>query len=134
MRVFVSNVDSPVGYSISRIFAQTIVGSRKEEEQPPAGDEEATGDENKSIKAIEEKAKVNYTVIGTLTPPRTDVPITDANGLERPAPPPPSHPGHYFETNDKAKNTARKEAISKFANPGQKPAWVSEIVNVLLIF
>jgi hypothetical protein len=117
MRVFVSNVDSPVGYSVSRVLSQTVVGSRRtqEEEAPPV--EEATANqEEESIAKIETKAKVTYQICGTMSGPNDS-----------------SSPGNYFATSDPTKNASRKEAIAKFAVAGKKPAWVSEIIQVHLM-
>lgn len=116
MRVFVSNVDSPVGYALSRVLSQTVVGSRRspEEDIPPA--EETASPEEESIAKIETKAKITYQICGTLG---------DANDA--------SSPGNYFSTLDSKKNAARKDAIAKFAVAGKKPAWVSDIIQVLLL-
>lgn len=118
MRVFVSNVDSPVGYSVSRVLSQTVVGSRRpqEEEAPPVEDA-APIPEEESIAKTETKAKVTYKISGTMGAPK------DA-----------SSPGNYFATSDPTKNASRKEAIAKFAVAGKKPAWVSDIIQVLFNF
>jgi hypothetical protein len=115
MRVFVSNVDSPVGYLLSRVLSQTVVGSRRTPEED-AGEEAAQNLDEESIAKIESKAKVTYQVCGTLGEPR------ESNST-----------GSYFATLDSKKNAARKEAIAKFAIAGKKPAWVSDIIQVILM-
>ena len=114
MRVFISNVDSPVGYSLSRVLSQTVIGSRRpaEDEAPPSDDVNA---EEESIRKSEAKAKLTYQIIGT---------ICGTNDA--------SNPGNFFATSDSKKNANRKEAIAKFAVSGKKPAWVSEIIQVYL--
>ena len=112
MRVFISNVDSPVGYSLSRVLSQTVVGSRRApEEEAPAADD--ANPEEESIKKTEGKAKLTYQISGTLSEAK------DA-----------SSPGNYFATSDPKKNASRKEAIAKFPIAGKKPAWVSDIIQV----
>jgi adenylate kinase len=123
MKVFISNIDSPLGFLLSKLLSQTVVGSRREEEQP----EEEVEDE--TVKK-EEKVKTHYTIVGTLTPFKHVLPSDPdfAMAIHHP-----SNPGNYFETMDKKKNTARKDAIQKFATPGQKPKWVSEIIPVYIL-
>lgn len=115
MRVFVSNVDSPVGYALSRVLSQTVVGSRRAPEEDIPAAEEASSPEEESISKIETKAKITYQICGTLG---------ESNDA--------SSPGNYFSTSDPKKNAARKDAIAKFAVAGKKPAWVSDIIQVLL--
>ncbi|KAJ3402220.1 Adenylate kinase 7 [Chytriomyces hyalinus] len=112
MRCFISNIDSPAGHNFSRLLASTVVGSRKdpeaEEEEPAAGEDDG---EKKG-----EKPKEKYQVIGTLSA-ELGVPVA------------PSSPGAMFETGDKKRDQARREAIEKFAVRGQKPAWVESLVQ-----
>jgi hypothetical protein len=129
MKAFVSHVDSPLGFSLSRLLSQTVVGARHEEE-PPA-EEEQPPNEEETIKALEEKVKTTYSVIGSFTPFKHVLPDDPEFAM---ACHHPSFPGNFFETADKKKDAARREAIAKFATPGQKPKWVSEIVPVLPLF
>lgn len=124
MKAFVSNVDSPLGYSLSRLLSQTTIGSRREEEQPP---EEDAGADEEVVKKLEDKAKLNYSISGTLTQTPVQLPGDPDYGTVVTQP---SAPGTFFETADKKKAAARREAIQKFAVPGKKPAWVSDIVPV----
>ena len=127
MKTFVSNVDSPLGYALSRHFSTTVVGSRKETEG--GNEEEIPPTDEETIKKLEEKVKQNYSVIGTLTSKRPITPSHPDYGTTIASP---SLPGNYFETSDKKKNAIRKEAIARFAVPGQKPKCVSELIQVFL--
>ncbi|KAJ3295038.1 Adenylate kinase 7 [Borealophlyctis nickersoniae] len=110
MKVFVSNVDSPLGHSLSRLLSLTLVGSRRPEEEPEEDDEDV---EDKP--KVEAPPKEPYVVVGTLTQRNS----AGGVGLV-------PQPGPLVETGDRKKDAARKEAVEKFAVAGQKPKWVSE--------
>lgn len=114
MKVFVSNVDSPLGHNLVRLFSNTVTGSRREDEP----EEEA--EEENDDKPKEEKPKEFYTVVGNMT---ARLPGTD-NGFESRQPVP------VVETGDKKKDAAQKEAIEKFAMLGRAPKWVAGTVPV----
>ena len=127
MKVFVSNLDSPFGYNISNLLSQTIVGSRVAEEggeeeettpPPPAQDGDAPAPASKE-KLVKEK----YTVVGSLTADQSlDLPHGPSQT--------PAKPGRMIETGDRKKDSARRDAIEKIPNRGEKPKWVSNAVPV----
>ncbi|KAJ3016692.1 UNVERIFIED_CONTAM: Adenylate kinase 7 [Siphonaria sp. JEL0065] len=111
LRCFDSNVDTPVGYNLSRLLASTVVGSRKE----PIEEREEPNDEDGG-KKDEKKEKVKYRIVGTLAP-ELGYPVA------------PSNPGEMAETGDKKRGQAQREAIEKFAIRGERPIWVQDIVR-----
>ncbi|KND00419.1 uncharacterized protein SPPG_04741 [Spizellomyces punctatus DAOM BR117] len=115
MKVFVSNVDGPLGHNVSRLLATTVVGSRREEEP-----EEEETDENED-RPKEEKPKEIYTVVGTMTRRNGTAPEETDDSLAHQLVP-------IVETGDKKRDAVQKEAIEKFAIAGQKPKWVTETV------
>lgn len=115
MRVFVSNVDSPVGHNVSRIFSRTIVGSRREE----TNEEEEEDEEEKINEKRDEKKP--YEVIGTISHPQISEEEKEEKGMIFPAP--------MVECGDKKRDTERREAIENYAVLGEKPKWVLDLVN-----
>ncbi|KAJ3152034.1 Adenylate kinase 7 [Geranomyces variabilis] len=111
MKVFVSNVDSPVGHNLSRLFSQTAAGQRSHHEEPEE-DEDEDGEKLK-----DDKPKEHYTVVGTLSDSGPN------DGL------PPRQPGPMVETGDRRKDAARRLAIEKYAVKGTKPKWVAEVIS-----
>ena len=129
MRVFISNLDSPLGHNLSRLFTQTLVGSRR-----PAGDEDLDANanngnnndndnatENGGEKSDAKPAKDTYVIAGSLMPP-----LPPAEALDKQ----PSLPGQMSYTGDRKKDSARKMAIEKFAVRGQSPNWVNQVIDV----
>ncbi len=120
MKVFISNVDSPVGHTLSRVFSKAVVGSlrRGEEAEEEAEQEEnqADGDENNKP----EKVKETYAVTGSLC-------VLEEHELNQAQK---ALPGPMVYTGDKKKDVARKDAIEKLAVLGQKPKWVENVVAV----
>lgn len=119
MRVFVSNVDKPIGHHISRVFANSPVTYRHEAEEAAEGaaepaQEEADASPQPAVKDV-------YVIHGTLTPPQPPSPFQHD-----------SKPGVMAYTGDKKKDAARKEAIEKFSVVGVKPAWVEASVDVCI--
>ncbi|KAJ3043877.1 Adenylate kinase 7 [Rhizophlyctis rosea] len=110
VKAFVSGVDTPFGHNISRLLTSTIVGSRRQEEEP----EEDEEDEDAPKK--EAPPKEPYTVVGTMLPARAS-----ANRVI-------SEPGPMVETGNRKKDNARREAIEKYAVVGRKPKWVGDTV------
>jgi hypothetical protein len=108
MKVFITNVDAPLGHCLSRAFAQSTVPSNKQQE------ESAVIDEGEPAAPIQPPEP--YIVTGTLS----SIPV---NYL-------PSEPGEMFFTGIKEKDDERKANIEKLSNLGQKPSWVSEEVPV----
>ena len=58
MKVFISNVDSPIGYNLSRLFSKSTPGATKKSESDNT--EDLLDDEKKITPQ-------SYSVIGTLT-------------------------------------------------------------------
>ena len=120
MRVFISNVDTALGHSLSRHFSLSPVTNRQEvdaaageaapEETPAAGEGEPTSQQVK---------KDVYTILGTLTEAPQSLPTQHV-----------SKPGKMVYVGDKKRDIARKEAIEKFSVIGVKPKWVEAIVDV----
>jgi len=128
MRVFISNVDTPIGHNVSRIISRTPVGSRRDANDD---DEEDSGEEEEEEEEKEkesEKVDVNddkkgiYEVIGTLSHPPISEEDKEVKGMIFPAP--------MVECGDKNIDTQRREAIENYAVLGEKPQWVTEIVDV----
>jgi len=119
VKVFVSNVDSPIGHNLSLLLSSTIVGSRRSEEEPDE-DAEAEADEanDGSAKPADAPPKEPYTVIGKMTPRGSG-----GRGVENV-----DKPGTVVDTGDRKRDAARKEAVKKFAVLGEKPQWVSEVL------
>ncbi|TPX48909.1 adenylate kinase [Synchytrium endobioticum] len=127
MRVFISNVDSPIGHILSRLLANTIVGSRR-----PGGDDDQDNNatnaindndnatENAGEKQDTKPAKETYAVVGSFLPP-----LPSAEALDRSS----SLPGQMVYTGDRKKDAARKLAIEKFAVRGQAPKWVHQVIE-----
>lgn len=103
MKVFISNIDTPLGWNLSRILSTTLVGSR----QPDDQEEE---DEEAHKKAA---AQTPYTIIGTIS--STEV------GAALP----------FMETGNKKRDQARRDAIERHPVPGTAPRWATR-VSVLL--
>ncbi|KAJ3332668.1 Adenylate kinase 7 [Blyttiomyces sp. JEL0837] len=118
MRCFISNVDSAIGHNLSRLLASTVVGSRKESEGEE--DEGSAEEDPDNAKKQDEKVHDTYKVWGTLTERLPD---------QFPASFSTSTPGAMIETGDKKKDSARREAIDKFAVLGKKPRWVQDVVD-----
>ncbi|KAG4100288.1 hypothetical protein H8356DRAFT_1290277 [Neocallimastix lanati (nom. inval.)] len=127
MRVFISNVDTPIGHNVSRIISRTPVGSRRDANDD---DEEDSGEEEEEEEEKEkesEKVDVNddkkgiYEVIGTLSHPPISEEDKEVKGMIFPAP--------MVECGDKNIDTQRREAIENYAVLGEKPQWVTEIVD-----
>ncbi|KAG5458551.1 MAG: hypothetical protein BJ554DRAFT_1201 [Olpidium bornovanus] len=135
MRAFVSNVDSPVGRNISRLLSATLPGFTRGREDGDEAGEEPAGGERQLDSA---QKQLPYEVVGTLgsqpqTPgkaeprataeagPRDAVGVVTEQGVE--------------DTKASQSVAARKrafakdEAVEKFAVPGVKPKWVSEIIQ-----
>ena len=119
-RVFISNIDSPIGHNLSRLFTNTKVGSRKEEE--PEEVENPVEGEEPTTTQIEKPPKETYTVCGTLS---QELLNKNNNGFQMK-----TLPGPMSYTGDRRVDVARKEAIQKFAVLGQKPGWVTDVVQV----
>lgn len=125
MRVFVSNVDTAVGHSLSRLFAQSPVTNRQEadaEAEEGAADTAPAannGEENDSDSPEEQAEVESYIVHGTLTPTPKPRPTEHVN-----------KPGLMAYTGDRKRDAARKEAIEKYAVNQVKPDWVESIVEV----
>ncbi len=106
MKVFISNVDSPVGYNLSRLYSKSTPGGIKKAESDPA--EELLGDEQKP-------QPQTFTIVGTLSKNPNDII---------------SKPGELHYSGNKTKDEERRECIEKFAVPGVKPKWVGTILDV----
>jgi len=128
MRVFISNVDTPIGHNVSRIITRTVVGSRKDssdEDEDESAEEEEEEEEKEKVKAEEEDDKKGiYEVIGTLSHPPISQEDKEVKGMIFPAP--------MVECGDKNIDKQRREAIENYAVLGEKPQWVSEIVDVMI--
>lgn len=59
MRVFVNNVDAPLGEAVSRLLTETVIGSRKMED--PEEEEEENEEEKGS------KQQQYYEIVGTFS-------------------------------------------------------------------
>ena len=62
MKVFVAQVDTPLGHNISRVLSFTAVGSRREEE--PNEEEEVAEEDDKP--KDDKPAKETYQVVGSI--------------------------------------------------------------------
>ncbi|KAJ3068662.1 Adenylate kinase 7, partial [Quaeritorhiza haematococci] len=136
MKVFISHVDTPLGHNLSRVFVSSS-GRKNSDEGEDAPPEQEEGSPEDSDQA----QKQNYSVVGTLSPAESrpvTTSFTSQNGtttttttmvdLRLPDFRPP-FPGPMLYTGDKKRDAGRKEAIEKYAVSGQKPRWVSEIVQ-----
>jgi len=125
MRVFVSNVDTPIGHNVSRIITKTVVGSRKDsndEEDEESVEEEEEEEEKEKVKVEENDDKKGiYEVIGTLSHPPISQEEKEVKGMIFPAP--------MVECGDKNIDKQRREAIENYAVLGEKPQWVTEIID-----
>jgi adenylate kinase len=136
MKVFISNVDTPIGHNVSRIISRTPVGSRRDandEEDDDTAEEEEEEEEEKERETdkvdIDDNKKGIYEVIGTLSHPPISEEEKEVKGMIFPAP--------LVECGDKNIDKERCEAIENYAVLGEKPQWVTEIVDVnifLLIY
>ncbi|KAH6575069.1 hypothetical protein BASA60_005191 [Batrachochytrium salamandrivorans] len=149
VKVFLSNIDTPLGHNLARLLSNTIVGSRREEEAdedeedvqngtPAVGTAVASsaptttktennskeGDEKPNID--DKPPKDTYEMIGTLHGRPDNAEILRNPHLELSAL---SGPAQMVEVGDKKKDTARREAIEKMSMLGQKPKWVKDIIN-----
>lgn len=117
-----SNVDSPVGHNLSRVFSKAVVGSLRRGEE---GEEEAEQEDNQAdgeeIAIKPEKVKETYAVSGSLC-------VLEEHELNQAQK---ALPGPMIYTGDKKKDLARKDAIEKLAVLGQKPKWVENVVPVI---
>ncbi|ORX57276.1 P-loop containing nucleoside triphosphate hydrolase protein [Piromyces finnis] len=123
MRVFVSNVDTPIGHNVSRIITRTVVGSRRdsnEDEEEESVEEEEEEEEKVKVEEDDDKKGI-YEVIGTLSHPPISQEEKEVKGMIFPAP--------MVECGDKNKDKQRREAIENYAVTGEKPQWVTEIVD-----
>ena len=133
VKVFISSVDSPLGYNLSRVLSSTVVGARHEEEpeeeQGGAAEEDAAHQPPATTegKPEEKLQKETYDVVGTV-----HVRPTTADFIKNPLTMMtiPSGPGHMIETGDKKKDAARREAIEKMATLGEAPKWVKQAFMV----
>jgi len=124
MRVFVSNVDTPIGHNVSRIITKTVVGSRRdanEEEDEETAEEEDDEEEKEKVEKKNDDKKSIYEVIGTLSHPPISQEEKEVNGMIFPAP--------MVECGDKNIDKQRREAIENYAVLGEKPQWVTDIVD-----
>jgi len=64
MRVFVSNVDTPIGHNVSRIISRTVLGSRRdandEDEDESIEEEEEEEEKEKEKVEVEDEKKNIY--------------------------------------------------------------------------
>jgi len=126
MRVFVSNVDTPIGHNVSRIISRTTVGSRRDANEED--DEESIEEEDEEEEKEKEKVEVDdekksiYEVIGTLSHPPISQEEKEIKGMIFPAP--------MVECGDKNIDKQRREAIENYAVLGEKPQWVIDTVDV----
>nr|KAJ3421353.1 Adenylate kinase 7 [Polyrhizophydium stewartii] len=133
-RVFISNVDTALGHNLSRTLAATVVGSRRVEENEEEDDEAAaaaaaanSGAEGADKPKTDDKtAKDTYKITGSLHGRATTADIMRNPQAVLAAV---SEPGQMIETGDKKKDAARREAIDKMAQLGQKPKWVKETMQ-----
>lgn len=126
-RVFISSIDTSLGFNLSRAISQTIVGSRREEEvveediaDVPLNDD---GEPVEAPVRKEKPPKEFYSVTGTLSRPKQD---------QLPSHTTITHPtkrGLMIETGDKVKDSSRRQAIEKIPER-QKPDWVQALVSV----
>lgn len=128
MRVFVSNVDTPIGHNVSRIISRTAVGSRRdandEDEDESVEEEEEEEDEKEKEKVeVDDDKKGIYEVIGTLSHPPISQEEKEVKGMIFPAP--------MVECGDKNIDKQRREAIENYAVLGEKPQWVIDTVDVI---
>lgn len=121
MKVFVSNIDSPLGHNLSRILSMTVVGSRlnggaaepvEEEETPPTSSEGETPVEPKEKKEC-------YTCIGSYM---SELPAALRGGVRQT----PAKPGRMVETGDRKRDAAKLEAIDKIPTRGTRAKWVND--------
>ena len=106
MKVFISNVDSPIGYNLSRLFSKSSPGATKKSESDNIDD--TPDEESKAAPQL-------YSVIGTLTKNPAEII---------------SKPGELHYSGNKTKDDDRRECIEKFAVPGVKPKWVESVIDV----
>jgi hypothetical protein len=107
MKVFVNDVDLPIGKAISRLFACTPVGSRK----PKV---EISSSESSTAQTIP-----CYEVFGTLSIPQD------------------SYPEEYHYQSKPLVISNTKSGISSldtYSGPGNLPKWVVKVDSVLLCF
>ncbi|KAJ8331256.1 hypothetical protein O5D80_000811 [Batrachochytrium dendrobatidis] len=143
VKVFISNVDTPLGHNLSRLLANTVIGSRREDENEEeeedaqttavaAGKNPASENLDASLEGFDKTkpddklVKETYLIVGTMQrkPDLSEVlnnPQLALSAL--------SCPGKMIESGDKKKDAARREAIEKMSMLGQKPKWVKDIVN-----
>jgi len=119
MKVFISNIDSPLGHNLSRTLSRTVPGSRlpqEVEEEPPA--DQVEDEQTVSNPATKEK-KECYQIYGSLI---TEFPESQNMAFT------PAKPGRMIETGDPRKDAARREAIEKIPIRGKQPNWISDAV------
>ncbi|TPX33306.1 adenylate kinase [Synchytrium microbalum] len=124
MRVFVSNLDSPLGHNVSRLLSNTIVGSRGSGGEREGGDDQdnanADNDDGSPSTQDTKPVKESYSIVGTLMPA-----LATADAIDNP----PTQPGQMIYTGDRKKDAARKVAIDKFAVRGSTPKWANQVVE-----
>jgi len=129
MRVFISNVDTPIGHNVSRIISKTPVGSRRDsndDDDDDTGEEEEEEEEKENEKEnekveVEDDKKGIYEVIGTLSHEPIKEEDKEIKEMIFPAP--------MVECGDKNIDKQRREAIETYAVLGEKPQWVTEVVD-----
>ncbi len=120
MKVFISNVDTPIGHHLSRHFhLSPVTIKNNDEDQPPP-----ETDEPDPELLVEQKSKDFYQIFGSLTNNENFFASLDHHYCNQ--------PGLMVYTGDKKKDFLRKEAIEKFSVVGVKPSWVEGIVQVYI--
>lgn len=133
MRVFISNIDTPLGYNVSRVLSQTLIGSRRpKSEEEDLSESEIDPEDTEALAAAEaHKAALEaarntpYTILGSLF---RNGKLTTDEVIYNP------RPGKFVETGDLERDVETKDLIEKFAVRGNKPAWISEVVDVGVSF
>ena len=116
MKVFISNIDSPLGHNLSRILSRTVPGSRLEK-----GDEERQETTEENPVAVMDVVKETYKVSGSFV---NALPLNlQTSVLQVPA-----IRGRMIETGDRIKDAGRREAIEKIPIRKEKATWVTEAV------